>query len=100
MAIASQTMAGGTHVFDMIKRLRNNENLRKKNYFKTKNTYHRTAASLNIDVRTANYEEREKLRNKIIQSQAREKRTKIKALLVSILLTAILVIAILKFVLP
>jgi hypothetical protein len=93
-------MAGGTHVFDMIKRLRNNENLRKKNYFKTKDTYRRTAESLSIDVKTASYEEREKLRNKIIQSQAREKRTKIKALLISILLTAILVIVILKFVLP
>ena len=26
-------MAGGTHVFDMIKRLRDNDNLRKKRYF-------------------------------------------------------------------
>lgn len=93
-------MAGGTHVFDMIKRLRDNENLRKKNYFKTKDTYRRTAESLNIDVQTASHEEREKLRNKIIQYQAHEKRTKIKVLLMSIVLTAILIVVILKFVLP
>jgi hypothetical protein len=29
-------MAGGTHVFDMIKRLRDNDNLRKNDYFKVR----------------------------------------------------------------
>jgi hypothetical protein len=30
-------MAGGTHIFDMIKRLKENENLKNKNYFKMRN---------------------------------------------------------------
>jgi hypothetical protein len=93
-------MAGGTHAFDMIKRLRDNENLRKKNYFKTKDTYHRTSNSVNIDYKTATQEERKILRTKIIEEQTRETRNKIIVLIISTIVTVTLVILIIKFVLP
>lgn len=93
-------MAGGTHVFDMIKRLRDNENLRKKSYFKVKDTYHRTAISNNIEFRTATKEERESIRAKVIEEQKADARRAIQLLMISILLTAILVVVLIRFVLP
>ena len=58
-------MSGGIQVFDMIKRHKENENLRKNiNYFKTKGTYTRTSKSLNIDYKTATKQELEQIRKK------------------------------------
>lgn len=86
-------MAGGTHVFDMIKRLRDNENLRKKNYFKTRDTYHRTAESINVELVTATKEEQEKIRTKIIEDQNAETKRTIKLLLVSIALILLVLLS-------
>lgn len=94
-------MAGGTHVFDMIKRLKDNENLRKKNYFKkTKTKYTRTLKSMDLDYKTATKEERQEIKNKIIQEQSRETIKMILILIVSILVTGMIVVSILKFVKP
>jgi len=93
-------MAGGTHAFDMIKLIRENENLRKNNYFKTKNTYHRTATSINIDYKTATREEKEILRNKIVEEQAKETQKQIILLMISIVLTGGLILLAVKFALP
>jgi len=94
-------MAGGTHVFDMIQRLKDNENLRKKNHFKkTKNTYTRTSKSMDLDYKTATKEERKEIKDKIIQEQTRETRRRILILLLSILVTVVMVILILRFVKP
>ena len=41
-------MAGGTHVFDMIKRLKQNEDLKKNNYFKAKSAYTRISKTVNV----------------------------------------------------
>ena len=49
-------MAGGVSAFDMIKRLKENENLRKKKYFKNKNSYTLKLESVNIDYKTASKE--------------------------------------------
>ena len=92
-------MAGGTHVFDMLKRLRDNENLRKKSYFKVKNAFNRTAKSGNIDLRTATKEERDELRKRVIEGQRAEIQRSVKLLIVSITLTVILVALAWKFVL-
>lgn len=91
-------MAGGTHAFDMIKRLRDNDNLRKKNYFKTKDTYQRTASSLSLDYKTSTEEEREILRAKIIEEQARETRRKIVMLIISTALAVALIAILIWFV--
>jgi len=63
-------MSGGLQVFDMIKRHKENENLRKNIiYFKIKGTYTRTAKSINVDYRTATNEEREQIRNRVIDER-------------------------------
>jgi len=94
-------MAGGTHVFDMILRLKENENLRKKNYFKkTKSKYTRTSKSMDLDYKTATKEERQEIKNKVIQEQTRETIKLIWTLIVSIIVTGIIVVYILKFVKP
>jgi hypothetical protein len=93
-------MAGGTHAFDMIKRLRENENLRKHKYFKAKDTYHRPGKPHEEEFLTATTEEKEKLRARIIREQRRESIKTIKFLIISIVLTAILVVLMIKFALP
>jgi hypothetical protein len=94
-------MAGGTHVFDMIQRLKDNENLRKQNHFKkSKNIYTRTSKSMDLDYKTATKEERQEIKNKVIQEQTRETRKRILILILSIIVTGTMVMLLLKFLKP
>ena len=60
-------MAGGTSAFDMIKRLKENENLRKKKYFKNKNSYTLKLDSVNLDYKTASKEQRAEIRKRVLE---------------------------------
>ena len=92
-------MAGGTHVFDMIKRLKENENLKKKNYFKKiKDTDKRTSKSINVDYKTATKEEREEIRNRISAERKWEIKKSLMILIFSILVTVTLMLLLLKYV--
>ena len=94
-------MAGGTHVFDMIQRLKDNENLRKQNHFKkSKNIYTRTSKSMDLDYKTATKEERQEIKNKLIQEQTRETRKRILILILSIIVMGTMVMLLLKFLKP
>jgi hypothetical protein len=94
-------MSGGIQAFDMIKRHKDNESLRKNiNYFKTKGTYTRTAKSINIDYRTATKEQRAEIRKRIIEERKTERRKSTLTLILSLLATGILIFLMLKFVLP
>lgn len=88
-------MAGGTHVFDMIKRLKENENLKNKNHFKIRNTYKRVTALYLTDCKTASKEQRASIRNAIIAERKKENTKSILALTLSVLITAVLIITIL-----
>ena len=90
-------MAGGTHAFDMIKRLRENENLRKKGYFKTKDTYTKHSASLNIDYKTATPEQLLEIRKKVREERKRETRRSVIVLVISILGTGVLIFLVLRW---
>ena len=89
-------MAGGTHVFDMIKRLKENENLRRKNYFKIKDTYAKASRSINVDYKIATKAEREEIRKKVIAERKADARRSIMILIFSILMTGILVLLLFK----
>lgn len=88
-------MAGGTHVFDMIKRLKENENLKNKNYFKIRNTYKRVTALHLTDYKTASKEQRASIRKAIIAERKKENTKSILALTLSVIITAVLIITIL-----
>ena len=91
-------MAGGTHVFDMIKRLRDNDNLRKKDYFKkSRESYRRTSKAINIDYRTATEDERQLIRSEVIKDRKRDSRKSILILVASVLVTGLLILLILSF---
>ena len=91
-------MAGGTHVFDMIKRLRENDNLRKKNYFKkSRETYSRTSKAINLDYKTATEKERLEIRNQIIKIRKRETSKSIFIFIASVIVTGLLIILVLSF---
>lgn len=91
-------MSGGTHVFDMIIRLRNNENLRKMNYFKTKKTYTRHSKLINVDFRTATQEQRDEIRRRVIDERTLEKRKSMVAFLLSLFVTATIVLLLIRFI--
>ena len=91
-------MAGGTHVFDMIKRLRENENLRRKSYFKTKNTYAKHSASFNVDYKSATPEQRLEIRNRVREERKREIRRSVIVLVISSLGTGVLIFLVLRWV--
>jgi hypothetical protein len=65
-------MAGGTHVFDMIKRLKENENLKKNDYFKTRHMHRQSSGSPGIDHKSTTKEERQGIRDRIIRQENRE----------------------------
>ncbi len=91
-------MAGGTHVFDMIKRLQENANLRsKRNYFKQKYFYTRTSKSIFVDNNIETEEQREEIKTTIKVERIKEKRKSIIVLTLSILLTVTLILLLLKF---
>ena len=91
-------MAGGTHVFDMIKRLRNNDSLRKKNYFKTRHAYTRISNSIDIDYRTASESEKKGIRRRLLEERGIEKRKMLLAGVLSIVCPGILIIFFWKYV--
>jgi hypothetical protein len=91
-------MAGGTHVFDMIKRLKENENLRKNNYFKTKGAYTRTSKSINVDYRQATDSQKEEIRRRVIEERRNETQKFIMTLTLSTFFTGVLIILLLKYV--
>lgn len=90
-------MAGGTHVFDMIKRLKENENLKKNNYFKTKSTYTRIAKSINIDHRQATDLERAQIRRRLLNNRREEIRTFIIASVLSMVLMGVTIFLLFKY---
>ena len=90
-------MAGGTHAFDMIKTLKNNENLRRLNYFKAKQTYARKFKEKNIDIRSASKEDILLIRRQVIDDQKRQTRKSIIALTISILIVLTALTVIIKY---
>lgn len=91
-------MAGGTSAFDMIKRMKENENLKKKKYFKNKNSYTLKSGSENIDYKTASKEQKEEIRRKVVESGIAERKRSIRLLILSVLILIILIPAFLYFV--
>jgi len=91
-------MAGGTHVFDMIKKLRENNALKEKGYFKTKDSVARKSDSIDLNYKIATDEEKEKILIGVIEESEKEARRSLKVLLISVLATGILVLLILLLV--
>lgn len=91
-------MAGGTHVFDMIKRLKQNEELKKKNYFKAKSAYTRISKTINVEYRQASDLERQQIRRRIIEERRNQKVKVVLTLVISAALTGLLVLLFLKVV--
>lgn len=85
-------MAGGTHGFDMIKRLKENENLRKLGYFKSGKRYLASGGTTSADVRTLTKEERKRLIRSIKQDQRHDTLRRIFILGVLILLCGVILI--------
>ena len=90
-------MAGGTHAFDMIKTLKNNENLRRLNYFKAKQTYTKRFREKNIDIRSASREDMLLIRRQIVEDQKRQMKKSIIALTISIFVALTALALILKY---
>ena len=90
-------MAGGTHGFDMIKRLKENENLRKLNYFKAGKRYPASGGTTSADKRTLTKEDTERLIHSIKHDQKAEKLRRILILGVSILLCGALILFLLVY---
>ena len=93
-------MAGGTHVFDMIKRLKENENLKKNNYFKTNGAYTRISKFINVDYRQATDSEKGEIRRRVVEERRNERRKFILTLTLSAFFTGTLIIFFLKYVWP
>jgi hypothetical protein len=94
-------MAGGTHAFDMIKRLKENENLRKRrNYFKAKERYQIIEKHLLIDYKTASHEQRQLLRREVIRRQRQERTSVIITFLTLATVALAITVAVLKFLQP
>ena len=91
-------MAGGVSAFDMIKRLKENENLRKKKYFKNKNSYTLKLESVNIDYKTASKEQLAEIRKRVLEEGKAERKKSIRLLIVSLLIVIILIPIFLYFV--
>lgn len=85
-------------MFDMIKRLRQNNNLRKKNYFKKSiASYRKTSKAINIDYRSATEDELQQIRNAVIEDRKRESKKSVLILIVSAIVTGLLLLLILSF---
>lgn len=90
-------MAGGTHIFDMIKRLKENENLRKKSYFKNKGGIAQGTKSNTFTDNTATEEEREVIRSQTRAEEIRERKKSLITLLLSVFITIGLIVLLLVF---
>ena len=84
-------MAGGTSAFDMIKRLKENENLRKKKYFKNKNKYSLNTDQVNTDDIHATEEQREEVRRKALTDDFAERKRSVRLLLISLVIVIVLI---------
>lgn len=93
-------MAGGTHAFDMIKRMKQNEKLRKLPYFKRKQEYRAIEENLGIHYKTATPEEKELLRNELHKRYRQENKLAIITFLALFGFSIVVVVLILKFLLP
>ena len=94
-------MAGGTHALDMIKRLKENENLRKRrSYFKAKERYKITEKHLQIDYKTASHEERQLLRREVVRRQRQERTSAIITFLILTIIALVITALALKFLRP
>ena len=94
-------MAGGTHAFDMIKRLKGNEDLRKRrNYFKAKERYQIIEKHLLIDYKTASHEQRQLLRREVVRRRRQERMSAITTFLILTIVALVITVAVLKFLLP
>lgn len=91
-------MAGGTSIFDMIKRHKKNENLRKKKYFKNKNSYTLKLDSVNLDYKTASKEQLAEIRKRVLEERKAEQQKSIRILILSVLIVVILIPIFLYFV--
>ncbi len=90
-------MAGGTHVFDMIKRLKENSNLRnKKSFFKNKQVHIGSTKSSFIDTKHETEEQRKEIETTSKKERNKERRRLLMIMTISILLTTILLISILE----
>lgn len=87
-------MAGGTHVFDMIKKLRENRALKEKGYFKTKNASVKKSDSLDIHYNSASPEDRAKIKAEVLRENETARKRAIKVFLLSFIVTVILVLII------
>jgi hypothetical protein len=88
-------MAGGLHGLDMIKQLRNNENLRKKDYFKKSATSTQAGTPTSDATEPALTQvERNQLIEKIRDAGIQEKKRALTALLISTGIVVILIILI------
>lgn len=91
-------MAGGTHAFDMIKRLKENENLRKRrNYFKAKERYQIAEKYLNVDYKAANHEQRQLLRREVVRRRQRERTSAIVTFVILTIVALTVTVTVLKF---
>lgn len=85
-------MAGGTHVFDMIKRLKENENLRKMGYFKAKSAVGSRVKTTNVDHKVATHEILEQVRIRTITERRKDSKRIVRVLILSMLVTFVLIL--------
>lgn len=90
-------MAGGTHALDMIKTLKNNQNLKRLNYFKAKKTFTKALKEKNIDFQTASKEDLLLIRNQIIEGQKKAIRKSVIELTISLLIALTALTLIFKY---
>lgn len=74
-------MAGGTHAFDMIKRMQQNEKIRKLPYFKRKHGYPAVENNLGVRWNAPSPQEEELLQRELLQRNFWEARLKLFTLL-------------------
>ena len=90
----------GTHAFDMIKKLRENADLRKKDLFKMKNFYHNEANPVNVKRPELSQEERNMLQKERMKEKRWEKWSTIFISLLTFLFLIFLMQFIIKFIIP
>jgi len=94
-------MAGGTSAFDMIKKLKENANLRnKKNYFKKKHNFAGTSKSILEDNVIETKEHHDEIMKMIKDERTKAIRKSIIILVLSILIVGTLILLLLIFVKP
>ena len=78
----------------MIKRLKENENLRKMNYFKAKDNYTKSAGSFNVDHKVATEKVREEIRDRVKADGVRDRKRLVLVLILSVFATFTLILAV------